>query len=304
MLKIPLSILLPVAVATLPAVAVQPILVEAESFENHGGWKNDQQFMDQMGSPFLLAHGFAAPVADAVTSIDLESAGQYRVWVRTRDWVAPWKTPDTSDAKRAYGTPGIFKVVVNGTALEATFGNEGAEWHWQDGGLVDLASGSVELKLQDLTGFAGGCDAILLSQDLDAIPDDLAPAAWRRDLLGISEQPLPAGEYDFVVVGGGIAGASAAISAARLGCTVALIQDRPVLGGNASSEVCVNVHGQAGFKPYENIGNVVRELSPEEEKHWHKGPLRRASRWMRCAKRWCARSRICRCSLIIVPTMW
>ena len=102
MLKIPLSILLPVAVATLPAFAAQPILVEAESFENHGGWKNDQQFMDQMGSPFLLAHGFAAPVADAVTSIDLESAGQYRVWVRTRDWVAPWKTPDTSDAKRAH----------------------------------------------------------------------------------------------------------------------------------------------------------------------------------------------------------
>ena len=91
--------LLSFAAGALPAFAAQPILVEAESFENHGGWKNDQQFMDQMGSPFLLAHGFAAPVADAVTSIDLASAGQYRVWVRPRDWVAPWKTPDTSDAR-------------------------------------------------------------------------------------------------------------------------------------------------------------------------------------------------------------
>ncbi len=43
--------------------------------------------------------------------------------------------------------------------------------------------------------------------------------------------------YDFVIVGGGIAGVCAAIAAARRGLSVALIQDRPVLGGNASSEV-------------------------------------------------------------------
>lgn len=43
--------------------------------------------------------------------------------------------------------------------------------------------------------------------------------------------------YDFVVVGGGVAGVCAAIAAGRRGNSVALIQDRPVLGGNASSEV-------------------------------------------------------------------
>ena len=42
---------------------------------------------------------------------------------------------------------------------------------------------------------------------------------------------------DFVIVGGGIAGTCAAVTAARLGIKVVLIQDRPVLGGNASSEV-------------------------------------------------------------------
>ncbi|MDV7105593.1 FAD-dependent oxidoreductase [Vibrio sp. TH_r3] len=42
---------------------------------------------------------------------------------------------------------------------------------------------------------------------------------------------------DLVVAGGGLAGVCAAISAAREGISVALIQDRPVLGGNASSEV-------------------------------------------------------------------
>ena len=42
---------------------------------------------------------------------------------------------------------------------------------------------------------------------------------------------------DFVVIGGGLAGVCAAVSAARQGVQVVLIQDRPVLGGNASSEV-------------------------------------------------------------------
>lgn len=43
--------------------------------------------------------------------------------------------------------------------------------------------------------------------------------------------------YDIVITGGGLAGTCAAIAAARKGCKVALIQDRPVLGGNSSSEV-------------------------------------------------------------------
>ena len=220
-----------------------------------------------------MAHGLGKPVADASTTVSLQQAGTYRIWVRTRDWVAPWKTPETPKAKRAFGTPGLFKLVVNGAELKTTFGTEGAEWHWQDGGTVKLKGDAVELKLRDLTGFAGRCDAILFSRDHDFIPPDAAPASWRRELLGLSEAPQLAGEYDLVVVGGGIAGTSAAISAARLGCTVALIQDRPVLGGNASSEICVNVHGQIGFKPYENIGNVVRELQPADERYWHNGPF-------------------------------
>lgn len=39
------------------------VLVEAESFNEKGGWVLDQQFMDQMGSPFLLAHGLGKPGA-------------------------------------------------------------------------------------------------------------------------------------------------------------------------------------------------------------------------------------------------
>ena len=49
--------------------------------------------MEQMGSPYLLAHGLGVPVQDAVTTAKFPVAGTYRVWVRTRDWVAPWKAP-------------------------------------------------------------------------------------------------------------------------------------------------------------------------------------------------------------------
>ncbi|WP_349770679.1 FAD-dependent oxidoreductase, partial [Atribacter sp.] len=48
-------------------------------------------------------------------------------------------------------------------------------------------------------------------------------------------------QYDLIVVGGGLAGTCAAVAAARLGCRVALVQNRPVLGGNSSSEIRVPV---------------------------------------------------------------
>lgn len=49
--------------------------------------------------------------------------------------------------------------------------------------------------------------------------------------------------YDLVVVGGGMSGLCAAIEAARNGIDVALVHARPVLGGNASSEVRVHISG-------------------------------------------------------------
>ncbi len=94
------------------------MLVEAETFERFGAWVDDSQFMDEMGSPFLLAHGLGVPVADATTTVRLSGPGAYRVWVRTRDWVAPWKAP---------GGPGRFHVLIDGVPLGTTFGTEGAE---------------------------------------------------------------------------------------------------------------------------------------------------------------------------------
>jgi hypothetical protein len=233
------------------------VLVEAEAFEDVGGWVIDQQFMDQMGSPFLLAHGLGVPVADAKTSVQFPAAGTYRVWVRTRDWVWMSKAP---------GTAGLFKLVVDGKTLDATFGTTGKDWHWQDGGtvVVEKAGGTgakVPVALHDLTGFEGRCDAIVFSSEAGFAPPEEAKAleALRRKLLGLPDEPAAAGEFDLVVVGGGTAGISAAVAAARLGLKVALIQDRPVLGGNNSSEVRVWLGGETNLAPWPRIGDLERE---------------------------------------------
>jgi FAD dependent oxidoreductase len=242
------------------ASAPKVVLLEAEQFSDLGGWVNDQQFMDQMGSPYLLAHGLGQPVKDAVTTASVPVAGTYRAWVRTRDWVAPWKVR---------GAPGKFKVLIDGKPLKPVFGTEGAEWHWQDGGNVKLKK-SFAVALHDLTGFEGRCDAIVFCRDTGFVPsnDSASLAAFRRQALGLPEQPEDAGSYDLVVVGGGIAGTCAAISAARLGLTVALLQDRPVLGGNNSSEVRVWLGGKVNLPPYQRIGDVVAELDPKQRAHY------------------------------------
>ena len=66
---------------TLPT-GEETVEVEAEWFEDYGGWVNDTQFMDQVGSPYLLAHGLGKPVADAKTTF-VANGGKYNVWVRT-----------------------------------------------------------------------------------------------------------------------------------------------------------------------------------------------------------------------------
>jgi len=245
----------------------QLVLIEAESFRTRGGWVVDSQFMDIMGSPYLLAHGLGIPVADASTEVVIPETGRYAVRVRTKDWVAQWKAP---------GTPGRFQVLINGRALKTVFGTEGAEWHWQKGGSVDLPAGKVTLALHDLTGFEGRCDAILLARDPAFVPPNQEPAmsVFRRACLGLPECPDAGGEFDFVVSGGGIAGICAAVAAARLGLKVALVQDRPVLGGNNSSEVRVWLQGARNEEPWPNVGNVVAEL--EQDKRAHYGPANTA----------------------------
>lgn len=73
--------------------------------------------------------------------------------------------------------------------------------------------------------------------------------------------------FDLVIVGGGIAGVCAAIAAARKGTSVALVQDRPVLGGNGSSEVRLWMLGATSHMGNNNRwareGGIIDEILVE-----------------------------------------
>lgn len=225
------------------------LYVDAEDFNSYGGWRMDTQFVHLMGSPFLMATGIGKPVEDAVTRIDIPKAGTYNVWVRARNWVKDY-------------APGRFQLMVNGKALDAEFGAADTDkWTWEKGGAVSLGKGVLQLALHDLTGFYGRCDAVLLTTDAGYIPpeDKDNVCKERARLQGLSLEPIFAGEFDVIVVGGGSAGVPAAIAAARMGAKTALIQNRPTLGGNCSVECGVGVAGAGGHHPGWRESGIIEE---------------------------------------------
>ena len=86
---------------------------------------------------------------------------------------------------------------------------------------------------------------------------------WRKDKLNKTLPPEKELTFDLVITGGGIAGCAAAIAAAEQGLKVALIHDRPVLGGNASSEVRVHTEGIYG-----KYGRILKMI---DTKHYPNG---------------------------------
>ncbi len=223
-----------------------PKWIEAESFTNPGGWVLDTQFISIMGSPYLMAHGMGKVVKDAETEVEVP-AGEYTLWARTKNWVGPWDAP---------GAPGRFQIAVNGETLKHEFGASGKDWQWEKAGPVKL-DGKTKITLKDLTGFDGRVDAIVLSDDAIFTPD----VSMRKKMLGLPEPAPETSEYDLVVVGGGYSGLGAAISGARQGLKVALIQDRPVLGGNGSSEVQVWAQGGTRRGLYPHLGEIIEEFA-------------------------------------------
>lgn len=212
------------------------IFIECESFPDLGGWVVDPQFVEQMGSPYLMAHGMGNPVENAATTVQIPSNGTYHVWARTKDW-----------APGNWSAPGRFNIWLDGRPLPETMG-EYPGWGWNYAGKINMKSGQVRLELEDLTGFNGRCDAIYICNRYrtPTNQDDYLPA-MRDQLTGSESIPEANMDVDLVVVGGGIAGCAASIAAAEQGLKVALIHDRPVLGGNASSEIRVHTLGMYGY---------------------------------------------------------
>lgn len=81
-------------------------------------------------------------------------------------------------------------------------------------------------------------------------------------------------EFDVCVIGGGMAGLCAALAAARHGAKTALVQDRPVLGGNASSEVRMWICGAHG--PHNKETGLVEEIQLENQ---YRNPSGNYSLW-------------------------
>src|SRR5688572_14912658 len=89
------------------------------------------------------------------------------------------------------------------------------------------------------------------------------PTRRERPTMQLTERRLSA---DVVVAGGGAAGVPAALAAARRGASVALIQDRHVLGGNSSSEVRMHIVGadRHGAVPHARESGIIEELRLED----------------------------------------
>ena len=97
----------------------QEVLVEAESFDDPGGWVVDPQFVQQMGSPYLMAHGMGETVSDAATQVHFPKKGDYHIWVRTKNWVpGEWEAP------------GRFQLKLDDRVLEKELGKRSG-WGWE-----------------------------------------------------------------------------------------------------------------------------------------------------------------------------
>lgn len=225
------------------------IYLDAYRFREYGGWKLDSQFAPLIGSSYLLACGMPGePVGIARTSLPLEK-GRWRFWVRTKNWY-----PSHS--------PGTFRLLVNGTPTGVTLGNLPTHaWHWQCAGDADVPGGEVTLEAEDLTGWFGRFAAVIVTRDMDFMPERPKDAFLRQraELLELDETPRDLGCYDLIVAGGGPAGMPLAIAAARHGARVLILHNRPVLGGNGSREANIFYSGAASRQMNAREGGIAEE---------------------------------------------
>lgn len=118
-----------------------------------------------------------------------------------------------------------------------------------------IIAGALAAVLMPLTSTAAYAQGMLTEQNAKTIKDVELSA-------------------DIVVAGGGLSGVCAAVSAARHGATVILVQDRPVLGGNASSEVRMGIVGAKGDQNAE--AGLLEEM---QMRNFRFNPLLRYTLW-------------------------
>lgn len=235
---------------------MQSIWIDAAEFKNYGGWKLETQFIREMAQPYLVAADIpGTPVENADTEFEVESNGYYRFFVRTKNW----KLPEA---------PGRFKLVVDGKELKADCEKMPAlYWYWEIADDVYLTKGKHSLSVADKSGWLSRFAAVIITNDFNFTPspENSVMLKQRAEIKNIDTTPLDKGRWDYVVVGAGPGGVSAAISAARNGLKTALICARPFVGGNASVEGTIGMDGAGGKCPGNHETGIANEVKRVHE---------------------------------------
>lgn len=214
---------------------MEKIWIDAADFKDKGGFILDTQFVREMGQGYLLANGVGTAVEPAMTKFSVCEDGLYRIFIRTKNWC------------NEYSPDGLI-VSVDGQNLQHICGEmHSLDWYFEIAGDFDLKKGDHTLTVADTKGWFGRFASIVITNDFDFMPSRGVSKLLkqREEIKNIKSEIKNLGKYDLLVCGGGVAGVVTAISAARLGVNVALVNDRAILGGNGSDEAHISLDGAA-----------------------------------------------------------
>lgn len=238
---------------------MERIWIDAMEFDDCGGFRKETQFVREMGQGYLMADSVDGPVTPATVKFMVKEGGRYRVFVRTKNWCV------------GYDPDGLI-VDVDGERSKHSVGMMQIQgWYFEAGGDFDLKAGAHTLRVFDTTGWFGRFAAVVITNDFDFYPSP-EKSRWmaqRAAMKGLKKTVKDHGHYDLAIVGGGVPAVTAAVTAARHGLKVALIHDRPVLGGNGSDEGNVALEG-AAHRGYHETGVIyeIKNIRYEKKLSW------------------------------------
>ncbi len=229
--------------------------INALEFDDFGGFVPETQFVREMGEGYLLASSVGVPVSPAKTTFKIEESGYYRFFIRTKNWCVGH-------------SPDGIKISVDGNISEKVCGKLNVNrWIFEIAGDFWLENGEHVLSVFDTDGWFGRFGSIIITNDYEFTPPVEIEKInnKRREIRNENYCAENKGKFDLITVGAGVAGIVSAIAAARMGLKVALINDRSLLGGNASEEASVTLEG-AAHKGFHETG-IIYEIKNYRHKY-------------------------------------